>query len=129
MYQGIRKRLGITNVLLFLFSVNVAGCTVPNHIDDKIAAIKKNLPKYCKITITSACRTPKKNKEVGGARRSYHLKNRARDVVSNCRTGIIREAAKVGLSTLIYSTHIHLDDRPKQVCLVRRGKGFISCKK
>ena len=81
----------------------------------------------CEFKITSGFRTIQKNKEVGGAKNSYHLHGRAFDLVTNCRKEFVKEAMKKGLSIIKYPTHIHVDNRSRQVCLIKRKKGFTYC--
>lgn len=67
-----------------------------------------------KMTITSGCRCRVKNKAIGGAPSSWHLKGRAADVkIDGVAPQLVAEAAAqhgaVGIKT--YSTWTHIDTR------------------
>ena len=69
------------------------------------------------LIITSAYRTPEYNAEVGGAKKSYHLRGAAADVQHNQLTleQLARAAYKVGFTgILVHRGHVHLDIRPKE---------------
>jgi len=80
----------------------------------------------CELVITSGFRTPEHNKRVGGAPNSYHLYNRARDVVPKDKKCIsIKELGKIACkitSSIIYKKHIHLDNRKNPICIKGRYK-------
>ena len=90
--------------------------------------LRKSLPSSCKLLITSGHRTKKENDRVGGVKDSYHLSGRAYDVVTRCRTLTIKKALFLGLSVIIYKTHLHIDNRKDQICLVNRNKKNYPCK-
>ena len=67
---------------------------------------------------TSGYRSVQYEKEHGRSGASFHCAGRAIDV--RCRSGleravIVRNALELGLSVGVYSTFIHLDDRPEQI--------------
>lgn len=98
-----------------------------SEIDVKL---KKVIPNNCKIHITSGFRNREHNKKVGGAKRSYHLFDRARDfktIPRSCRLKIIQNALRTGLTVILYKTHLHIDDRNNQRCLVKIKRGFRYC--
>ena len=70
----------------------------------------------CKLHITSGKRSKKHNRRVGGARKSFHLTDRARDFRSAKRKkGCgIRRLARIACkytTTIRYRWHIHIDNR------------------
>ena len=90
------------------------------------AEIDKSVAKLSEITgcdmiITSGFRSKKDNDRVGGAKHSFHLTDRARDLVPKDRSCIsIKELGKIACgftSTLIYKKHLHIDNRKKKLCL------------
>lgn len=99
-------------------------------IDEQLEDVP--LPNYCSYMITSGYRTKEKNKEVGGARHSYHLTDRARDLVTynsrnrkwkGCRETFIKYAICKDLTVLVYKSHLHVDNRKNQKCyIIKRGK-------
>lgn len=82
----------------------------------------------CKLHITSGKRSKSHNKKVGGAKKSYHLTDRARDFRSKYRKkgcGIKRLAriACKYTTTIRYKWHIHIDNRKGQNrCLTGKYK-------
>jgi uncharacterized protein YcbK (DUF882 family) len=70
------------------------------------------------FVLTSSYRTKAKNKAVGGAVNSLHLKGRAVDVLAltgAVRRRIVQAALNMGLSVGVMSNAIHLDDRDEQI--------------
>ena len=70
----------------------------------------------CHLKVTSGYRSPRKNKRVGGAQQSYHLLNRARDLVMVGRCPHSYRTLATLATTLFegvisYPTHLHVDDR------------------
>ncbi len=89
-----------------------------NPIDKVVYQLEKETG--CKMIITSGYRTKAHNKKVGGAKNSYHLTDRARDLVpkdKNC-IGIkqLGEIACKYTSTIVCSRHIHIGNREKRRC-------------
>jgi uncharacterized protein YcbK (DUF882 family) len=82
------------------------------NIDSILTNIQKEVP--CKIRVTSGHRSPEKNKAVGGAKNSYHLYDRARDIAAPCLKPVkLAEIAKKYANGVItYKTHVHIDNRP-----------------
>jgi uncharacterized protein YcbK (DUF882 family) len=79
----------------------------------------------CTFTVTSGKRSKKHNKKVGGASKSYHLTDRARDFVVKSGNCTIPEVAKIACkyaTTIEYSRHIHIDDRKNKFCIKGRYK-------
>jgi len=77
-----------------------------------------------KLVITSGYRTPKHNKKVGGASRSYHMKGMAIDCYCKYLTNeqLGRRGLSAGFTTaIVYKTHVHLDIREKALGL-RKAK-------
>lgn len=126
MYQGIKMSL-ITKLSILLYSINVLGGSMNPSFTSKYRDLRLSLPKSCKLLITSGLRSEEKNREVGGAKNSFHLHGRAYDIITTCKDLTIKKALEGGLSVIIYKRHLHLDNRAKQVCLRKKGKGFISC--
>ena len=74
----------------------------------------------CSIHITSGKRSISHNKKVGGAKHSYHLTDRARDLVVNAecdKKAFALEACKYA-SVIQYKTHFHIDNRRKRLCSI-----------
>lgn len=70
------------------------------------------------VHITSGYRTPTRNKEVGGAKYSYHMRGQAADIRIEGMTA--KEIAKeldriipVGCGIIVYDTWVHIDTRTK----------------
>lgn len=70
------------------------------------------------VHINSGYRTPKRNKEVGGAKYSYHMRGMAADIRVNGMTAkeIANELKKIipcGCGIIVYDTWVHFDTRTK----------------
>lgn len=80
----------------------------------------------CKMKITSGYRSRKHNKRVGGAKNSYHLTNRARDIIPVKRGCIsLKKLAKIACkyaTTISYHNHVHIDSRKRKKCFRGRYK-------
>jgi len=114
-------------ILAFLVMA-VLSFTVESALIDK--QIKKAFPKHCKFKITSGFRTKKRNRKVGGAPNSFHLTNRARDIIISpikCRTLAELSLLKSGLTIIQYPVHTHIDNRKTQKCLRVTKSGFKLC--
>lgn len=69
-----------------------------------------------RLRISSAYRCEKKNKEVGGAKRSYHLKGLAADIVwsdwsKEKKVNFMKDCTDMDIWTKMYKDHIHIDLR------------------
>lgn len=96
--------------------------------DDLIKGLQKIREHFCKaLNITSGYRCPEHNKEVGGARASYHMKGMAADVYINgvSPKEIAQYAESTGLFKGIgrYSNFVHLDTRPNKYYWENLGNG------
>jgi hypothetical protein len=101
-------------VFLLYFIPNIGYTTVDDMINDIETA------SGCEMAISSGFRSPIQNKRVGGSKSSYHLVDRARDIypkVHNCVSlfDIWRLGCMLG-SSILYKSHVHLDDRVSPVC-------------
>lgn len=102
---------------VLLFSIPAICSPVP------IGTTLKVLEKItgCRMIITSGYRSRAKNKSVGGAKNSYHLYNRARDIVPKRKKCIsFKELGKIACeytSTIVYFDHVHIDNRKKKICI------------
>ena len=104
------------------FRVKEFACTDgsdPIFVDsDLVSVLQKIRDHFGKsVTITSAYRTPQKNKAVGGTTYSQHLYGRAADIkisgvtpkkVAAYAETILKNKGGIG----IYSTFTHIDTRP-----------------
>ena len=89
------------------------------YIDSDLVVFLEKVRRIIKtpIIVASGYRSEKKNKKVGGAKNSYHLKGEAVDILTlNLRAGqiytIIKEAMLGGIKgIIIYPRHIHFDLR------------------
>jgi uncharacterized protein YcbK (DUF882 family) len=99
-------------IILFLVSFTVRAA-LDNEVLGKYNQLQEETG--CTFVISSGHRTPRKNKEVGGADNSYHLYGKAIDVVpKTCRYSIFRLAQiahKYFNGVIYYDKHIHLDIR------------------
>ena len=84
----------------------------------------------CKVVIHSAWRSKAHNKRIGGAEHSYHLKNKALDISAKCLSHkkLAKIANKYG-TVIRYKTHVHVDLRPKKLCMIKTHDGFDYCRK
>ena len=73
----------------------------------------------CSVTITSGYRSVAHNKKVGGAKHSYHLTDRARDVVPKCDIKRWSSMACKYVSVIAYKTHVHIDNRRDKLCSLK----------
>ena len=74
----------------------------------------------CKVIITSGYRSKEHNDKVGGARNSFHLKDRARDVVvRDCDRKEWAKYACKYVSVISYKDHIHVDNRQSKICIIK----------
>lgn len=89
-------------------------------IDNYVKLLEKETK--CTLIVTSGHRTPEHNKKVGGSKNSYHLYDRARDLVPKDKKCISFKklaniACKMGMSVIQYDNHIHIDNRSNKICL------------
>ena len=114
--------LRITMITLLLTLIPITTDAAP--IDEVVKTLEKVTG--CELVVTSGYRSPKKNKAVGGAPRSFHLYDRARDIVpKDTRCISIKElgaAACEITSTIKYLSHIHIDNRDNYICLDWSGR-------
>jgi hypothetical protein len=88
-------------------------------IDAELVLKMERLREYCgfPLIITSGYRSPERNREVGGASNSYHLRGEAVDVSirgfsPSMLYRFLRGAFLVGFGGIIvYPSHVHLDMR------------------
>jgi uncharacterized protein YcbK (DUF882 family) len=103
------------------FRVKEFACTDgsdPIFIDSELVTVLQNIRTHFgkSVTITSAYRTPTKNKAVGGQTYSQHLYGRAADIKVN---GVTPKKVAAYAETLLknkggigtYSTFVHIDVR------------------
>ena len=103
--------------LLMLLTIPILTIASEKNIDKAVEELE--LETTCEMKITSGLRTPEHNKKIGGAKNSYHLTDRARDVVPEKGCITIPELAKIACefaSVIEYKSHIHIDDREKRIC-------------
>jgi len=119
----------LIQLIALIAIVPLIGEVKASSIDRKISKIRKGLPKHCRFRITSGHRTKEHNRRIGGAKFSYHLMDRARDIVTNCSKIVVDLAEEHGLSSIKYKGHIHLDDRSEYICLISKGnkRAFAPC--
>jgi uncharacterized protein YcbK (DUF882 family) len=88
------------------------------RINEVVAQIEED--SGCKLIVTSGYRDEKKNKEVGGAPKSLHLKNLARDIVPKDNTcSSLKDLWKISCkyaTGILEKDHIHVDLREKKKC-------------
>ena len=70
------------------------------------------------VIINSGYRTPERNKAVGGAKYSYHMRGMAADIRINGMTAkeIANKLNKIipdGCGIIVYNTWVHIDTRAK----------------
>lgn len=110
----------LLGVLIIIMGAIVGKSAYGAEIADSLVNIQKEVA--CPIIITSGLRSIKHNKKVGGAKNSYHLKNRARDIVAPCLT--TQELAKICKKhvngVIVYKKHVHIDNREKPFYWDRR---------
>ena len=84
-------------------------------IDISLRTIK--METKCEIIITSGYRNRAHNKRVGGAPASFHLQDRARDLIlAECDQHEWARSACKYISVIVYSDHVHVDNRKKRIC-------------
>ena len=111
----------IRNAILILVLVTLAFVAkAATPLDNKLNMMYSSL-KGCEFTVTSGKRSPEHNRRVGGAPNSYHLTDRARDIVSTkqCMKKLGQKALDEGLSVIYYSSHVHIDDRGYQITFTK----------
>lgn len=105
-------------VLLTIITAVLASVTVAYFnkaeaadIDTALAKIQKEVP--CKLSLHSGKRSPEHNKRVGGAPKSLHLTDRARDISAPCLSH--KELGKIAKKhvngVIVYKSHVHIDNR------------------
>lgn len=112
----------------FLLLILILNTSFSNENLISVKQVRELVPK-CTLTITSAHRSAKHNKKVGGSKNSYHLYGRALDIVStkSCLDKLKTRALSAGLTVIVYKNHIHIDNRDIQKCLVKAKQGFKKC--
>ncbi len=103
-------------VLLLFF-----GCMLPLYGGKTVSKLRTQYSLFkvasgCSYIITSAYRSKRHNKRVGGSVRSFHLKGMAYDlvVVKGCsmsRFDLFKLASQYFNGVIFYDDHIHLDIR------------------
>ena len=116
----------MSKLLILVFLVFISQMASGAEIDNILKKIE--VESGCKLRITSGKRSKRHNERVGGAKKSFHLTNRARDFRSKYRKrGCgIRRLARIACkyaTTIRYTWHIHVDIRPgKRRCWRGRYK-------
>lgn len=117
------KMIGATNMTRCIIALFCGIIFFPlssgnaSKLDPKLEEAYKSFKKgsICTPIITSGYRTAKKNKDVGGAKNSYHLKGKALDIkFKNCKNTLeeISQVAKRYFNgVILYKYHIHVDVR------------------
>ena len=96
-------------------------------INQQLRTIQAEVP--CKIKIHSAQRSISHNRKVGGVKNSYHLTNQARDISAPCLSvKALSRITRKHSTTIIYKSHVHIDNRVGRVCLIKKPLHFIYCK-
>ncbi len=96
-------------------------CNLTENFQEKITQLRVEYGQPMKIN--SCFRCEKHNKNIGGARNSYHKKGMAFDVKcgnSKDKAKLVKIALNIGFSVGVYNSFIHLDTREKQILF--RGK-------
>lgn len=114
-YTKLRRcLLGLLGLLLII-PFSVYGAKIDTQINQAVKLVG------CKYKVSSGFRTIEDNKRVHGAKNSYHLTDRARDIVfksERCKKLTTASLLAHGLTVIIYSVHLHVDNRSAQRCLV-----------
>lgn len=97
-------------------------------IEQILKRIQAEVP--CAIKVHSHWRSKSHNSEIGGAKHSLHVDGRAMDISAvGCMShGALGKLANKYAAVIIYNDHVHIDERPSKVCMVRRGKGYRYCR-
>lgn len=125
-----KKKLYIDFIITIFFLGAVAFFVDSAYASQIDYQVRKIIPDKCDYMVSSGLRTKKKNADVGGAPGSYHLTDRARDLVlftEQCKDRAIENTKKSSLSVIVYKTHLHIDNRKDKVCLIRTKTGFGFC--
>lgn len=108
----------IRAILIFILLISSlhANNSLRTKLVMKYEEFKKESP--CSSIISSGRRSKKKNKEVGGAKNSYHLRGMALDLVfPNCKKSL-KEIGKIAQKyfngVIVYKKHIHVDIRKRK---------------
>jgi len=103
----------LMGVMLATF-IALIGNAYAAPIDDILVKIQKEVK--CPITVTSGKRSKAHNKAVGGAKNSYHLTDRARDIKAKCLkpAQLGKICKKYANGVIIYKKHVHIDNRDKK---------------
>lgn len=107
--------------LLAAFSLiySMAAFSAQTPIDQILKTIEMSTG--CKMVVTSGFRSKAHNTKVGGAKNSFHLYNRARDIKPKDKNCIsikkLGDIACKSTSTIIYKSHVHIDNRTKPLCI------------
>lgn len=121
----------IFKLMLLLFSLILAVESMGATIDNKVLRLQHL--SGCRLKISSGYRTPKRNKAIGGAPESYHLSDRARDLIivgkcpHNYRTLALIAAGLFG-GVISYRTHLHVDTREEKFHKHRIDGEFVDIK-
>ena len=118
----------ILAIFSILFIMNDTPITPEPDMTAPIDKILQKIEKEtgCEMIVTSGYRTKAHNKKVGGSKNSYHLTDRARDIVPKNKECIsIKQLGEIACkmtSTMVYSRHVHIDSRKKKICITGKYK-------
>ena len=114
--------------ILLLLSKYTYGKVQESLIDINISTLATM--SGCRLKVTSGKRSKSHNAKVGGTEHSWHLVNRARDVVMVGRCGHTYQtlavmATKLFNGVISYSTHLHVDTRPEKFHKHKINKKYV----
>ena len=107
----------ILRYIILAIMLIIASEAMSSTIDNKVLRLQHL--SGCRLKISSGYRTPKENRRVGGAPKSLHLSDKARDIVivgkcpHNYRS-LALIAAGLFKGVISYETHLHVDLRKRK---------------
>lgn len=124
-YQRIPEKIRkgeAMDIELQNFKEEELSCPCCRQVKDSGFWVKLQTLRYLTgpLKINSAFRCGNHNKKVGGAKKSFHQEARAVDInikkmTSVEKANLLKNSLNLGLTVICYPTHLHIDDRKKQI--------------
>jgi len=104
------------------FTREELSCPCCKQVKDSSFWVKLQTLRYLTgpLVLNSSFRCRNHNKQIGGAKNSFHQRARAADISikkmsSVEKANLVKNSLNLGLTVICYPTHLHVDDRKIQI--------------